>query len=94
MSMRNYLLPFCLAACGMATVCAADDLAWKFDTSGRTADVVMASDSVTNPDRTDVRGPSGGVSQPIPLFDSRWTYTAEFGYFEYRFRPGIFFIVR
>ena len=85
-------LAVAFATVGLA-VCA-DDLAWKFDTSGRTADIVVVSSPRTNPDATDVRGPSGEVSQPIPLFDSRWNYTVEFGYFEYRFRPGILFIVR
>jgi len=71
-----------------------EDLAWKFDTSGRSADVVMTSTDADNSEETDLRGPLSAASGPLAFFDSRWLYTAAFGYFEYRFRPGTYIIIR
>jgi len=89
--MRTLLLAGLFLA---GSVAFGDDLAWKFDTSNRPADVVLTSTAEDNPEAADLRGPTSGASNPIALFDSRWRYMAAFGYFEYRFRPGIYFIVR
>jgi len=86
-----------LFACSVAwgLVASGEDLAWKFDTTARTADVVATSDAAANAEASDLRGPvASAASQPIAYFDSRWQYAAGFGYFLYRYYPGLFFSVR
>ena len=61
-----------VALAGMATF--AEDLAWTFDTSGRTADVVMDSASAQNPASVVVPTKVGAESATIGFFDSRWSY--------------------
>jgi len=58
-----------VALTGMATF--AEDLAWTFDTSGRPADVVMASASAQNPVSVVVPTNVGAESATIGFFDSR-----------------------
>lgn len=61
-----------VALTGMAAF--AEDLAWKFDTSGRSADVVLASETAQNPTSIVVPAHVGAESETISFFDSRSSY--------------------
>ena len=61
-----------VALVGMATF--AEDLAWTFDTSGRAADVVMASAPAQNSASVVVPANVGAESATLGFFDSRWSY--------------------
>jgi len=76
---------------GMATF--AEDLTWKFDTSGRAADVVMASASALNPASVVVPTQVGAESATIGFFDSRSSYGFLVGGFSYVVKGGLLVVV-
>ena len=83
----------CAAALtGLATF--AEDLAWTFDTSGRAADVVMASAPVQNPASVVVPTNGGAESATIGFFDSRWSYGFLVDGLSYVFKRGLVISVK
>jgi len=81
-----------VALAGMATF--AEDLAWTFDTSGRTADVVMASASAQNSVSVVVPTNVGAESVTIGFFDSRWSYGFLVDGFSYVVKSGLLISVK
>lgn len=81
-----------VALTGM-TACA-EDLAWMFDTSGRTADVVQASETAPNPSAVVVPTKVGAESATIGFFDSRWSYGFLVDGFSYVFKRGLLISVK
>ena len=75
-----------VALVGMATF--AEDLAWTFDTSGRAADVVMASAPAQNSASVVVPTKVGAESATIGFFDSRWSYGFLADGFSYVIKSG------
>ena len=83
-----------LLAFAVAGVLSADDLAWRFDTSGRPADVKSASASAANADAWELQPGRSAASSTIPLFNSCWRYDAESGGWSYAYVEGIYLIIR
>ena len=71
----------------------AEDLAWRFDTSARPADLAVET-TIPNAEVVDVAPSAEGVSGAIPLFDSRWTYNLLLEGWTYRHVSGLCFIFR
>ena len=76
-----------------ATTASAEDLAWRFDTSARTADVAVEAEAV-NAAAVEAAPSAEGVSASIPLFDSRWTYSLLLEGWTYQYVRGFCIIVR
>ncbi len=76
-----------VALTGM-TVCA-EDLAWMFDTSGRTADAVTDSASVQNSASVVVPTTVAAESETLGCFDSRWSYGFLVDGFSYIVKGGL-----
>ena len=83
-----------LLAFAVAGVLSGDDLAWRFDTSGRPADVKSASASAANADAWELQPGRSAASSTIPLFSSCWRYDAESGGWSYAYVEGIYLIIR
>lgn len=66
----------------------ADDLAWQFDTSGRAADIVMASEPAQNSASVVVPTKIGAESATIGFFDSRRSYGFLVDGFSYIVKSG------
>ena len=81
-----------LMAFAVAGVLSADDLAWRFDTSGRPADVKSASASAANADAWELQPGRSAASSTIPLFNSCWRYDAESGGWSYAYVEGFYLI--
>ena len=81
-----------IALTGMTTF--AEDLAWMFDTSGRAADVVMASAPAQNPASVVVPTTVGAESAEIGFFDSRWSYGFLVDGFSYVVKSGLLISVK
>jgi hypothetical protein len=81
-----------VALAGMATF--AEDLAWTFDTSGRTDDVVMASAPAQNSASVVVPTNVGAESATIGFFDSRWSYGFLVDGFTYVVKSGFLVIFK
>lgn len=75
-----------VALTGMAAF--AEDLAWKFDTSGRTADIVLASETAQNAASIIVPTHVGAESATIGFFDSRVSYGFLVDGFSYVVKSG------
>ena len=81
-----------LMAFAVAGVLSADDLAWRFDTSGRPADVKSASASAANADAWELQPGRSAAASTIPLFNSCWRYDAESGGWSYAYVEGFYLI--
>ena len=81
-----------VALTGMAAF--AEDLAWKFDTSGRAADVVMASASAQNPASVVVPTKVGDESETIGFFDSRSSFGFLVDGFSYIVKGGFLLMLK
>lgn len=81
-----------IALSGMATF--AEDLAWMFDTSGHTADVVMASVAAQNSAPVVVPTKVGAESATIGFFDSRVSYGFLADGFSYIVKNGFLLIFK
>ncbi len=72
----------------------AEDLAWTFDTSGRTADVVTDSTPAQNSASVVVPTNVGAESATIDFFDSRWNYAFLVDGFSYIATSGFLVILK
>ena len=81
-----------VAACAAGGALKGDDLAWRFDTSGRPADVKSASASAANADAWELQPGRSAASSTIPLFSSCWRYDAESGGWSYAYVEGFYLI--
>ncbi len=76
-----------VALTGLVTL--AEDLAWKFDTSERTADAVTDSAPAQNSAAVIVPTNVGAESATIGFFDSRWSYGFLVDGFSYVVKNGL-----
>ena len=90
--MRVWTIAAALAALVSASACA-EDLAWRFDASARPADAV-AEATAANTASVDVAAPAADVSDTIPLFDSRWSYSLLLEGWTYQYVRGFCIILR
>lgn len=91
--MMRFLARAAILAALAATSASAEDLAWRFDTSARPADVVVEA-SAANDGVVEASPAAEGVSASIPLFDSRWTYSLLLEGWTYQYVRGFCIIVR
>jgi len=92
LSCRVHVVASVVALVGMATF--AEDLAWMFDTSGRTADVVENSTPVQNSGSVVVPANVEAESATIGFFDSRWSYGFLVDGFSYIVKSGFVVIFK
>ena len=89
--MKRLLMLLTFAVAG---VLSGDDLAWRFDTSGRTADVKAVATPTANGDDWQLQAFRSGETIAIPVFDSCWSVSITADGWTYFYNAGFYLLFR